>query len=728
MFMNDFNYTSPVPQNTAAPLKHDIEGRFSRHGIPNKQSPLKKAFMENSILTLYITFLLSIDFILFSGSGNIELFRDSIFPIPEVSLILLGFLVFSSLIVYLVHFNNILKNCVASLVTFALVFVLYRQFSTIQQILSIGTTSVPVHTVIGLIFALICYCIFYYGNLFARFLFMVASGILFFHIYSSYIGQPNSPEFLETYRSDKQVTGQNKRFVYFMLPNLSSYAYLSKFNNPESARTQTVMQGFYQKNNFTVYPKAFTLEDSFLHNMTLSLNPDSKKLSTEHILKTRLLSEYWRFFNIRHELINLKDNSLYDYFRNKNYMISAYKSRDFDMCHTNHEISVDRCIEKINQPVNIYDIRLSILSKMNILLMEWLASMQIVNNMSSVFSFLTKFADLDNAPMVGIDYSNLYVVNSIKTFDILLQNIEEDKGQQAYFVFVDLPSNMYIYNEFCQIKPTDEWYDISSLPWIKNDLSQQRQLAYLQQTRCLYGELEYFMQQMRNKNLLDNTTIVIQGTSSVNNFKKEKEAMFNDEFIANRSVNMAVFDETLQKKPVDWRFCSTNQILLSLLHGKNECDKKLNLGVHEKIVSNLNNELGKLSLNISDNVSKNFETWFESWKVINKERLENKNQKLLIEKNEHFETTDDEKTENIKDADATETSTSTTDETDIINQPSEDNLSEKNENDKIEDDKTKLTEDVEKIGEKEEKIEEKDKSAENANETEEENDEIDFGL
>ena len=124
MFMNDLNSVSPVPQNTAAPLKHDIEGRFSRHGIPNKENPLKKAFMENAIITLYITFLLSIDFILFSGSGNIELFRDSIFPIPEVSLILLGFLVFSSLIVYLVHFNKILKYCLASLVTFALVFVL----------------------------------------------------------------------------------------------------------------------------------------------------------------------------------------------------------------------------------------------------------------------------------------------------------------------------------------------------------------------------------------------------------------------------------------------------------------------------------------------------------------------------------------------------------------------------------------------------------------------------
>ena len=49
--MNDLNSVSPVPQNTAAPLKHDIEGRFSRHGIPNKENPLKKAFMENAIIS-----------------------------------------------------------------------------------------------------------------------------------------------------------------------------------------------------------------------------------------------------------------------------------------------------------------------------------------------------------------------------------------------------------------------------------------------------------------------------------------------------------------------------------------------------------------------------------------------------------------------------------------------------------------------------------------------------
>ena len=317
--------------------------------------------------------------------------------------------------------------------------------------------------------------------------------------------------------------------------------------SPTAFKTRKIINGFYQKNKFVVYPKAFAPEESFLQNMVRALNPESKKTGKTHILKTRLLSEYWRFYNIRHEYINLKDNSLYDYFKQKGYMISAYKSRDFDMCHKNHEINVDRCIEKVNQPVNIYDIKLSKISKVNILLMEWIASMRIINNMTSIFSFMSKFVNLQQTPMVGIDYSNLYVVNSIKTFDVLLQNIKEDKGKQAYFVFVDLPSNMYIYNEFCQVKPTDDWYDIASLPWIKYDLTQQRQKAYLQQMRCLYGELEYFVQELRENNLFEDSTIVIQGTSGVNNFQNTKDPVFTNDFIANRSINMAIYDKQLQK-------------------------------------------------------------------------------------------------------------------------------------------------------------------------------------
>ena len=653
MFMNELNSDAPVLQNAAAPLKHDVEGRFSRKGKNIEVNPQKTAFIENVIVALYITFLLATDFILFSGSGNIEVFRGSFLPIPEISFILLGFLVFSSITVYLLRKISIAKNILASLITFLLVLLLYRQFSMIQQIMSIGGTSVPVYSALGLVCAVVCYMIFYYGNLLARFLYMFAAGVLFVHVCTSYMNQPNLPEFLESYRSEKTGEGKSKRFIYFLFPNLSSYAYLSSIGNSEAVRTKNIMQGFYQKNNFTVYPKAFTEEETFWDNMVRSFNPDSDKKSDKHILKTRLLSEYWRFYNIRHEFINLKDNSLYDFFTKSNYNLSAYKSRDFDMCHTNHQISVDRCIEKINQPVNLYDIRLSTLSKMNILLMEWIASMRIVNNTSSVFAFLSNFMDLTKAPMVGIDYSNLYVVNSIKTFDVLLQNIKEDHGKQAYFVFVDLPSNMYIYNEFCKIKPTDEWYDIANLPWIKNDLRNERQKAYLQQVRCLYGELEYFIQHLRENNLLNSSTIVIQGISSVNDFRSEKNSLFNEDFINNRLVNMAIYDKTLQNRPVDWRFCSTNQLLSSFLSRKNKCSKKMNFSVHEKIVTALNKEIGGLSAEITNDVRKNFEKWFESWMIVNKDK--NIEDTVLIEQNnKSVDDGETEKNEDEKDNDTAE--------------------------------------------------------------------------
>ena len=642
MFMNDLNSEAPIQQNTAAPLYHDTSGRFSRKGKPVVVNEKTQAFFDNVLIVLFVTFLLSSDFILFSGSGNVEVFRNSIFPIPEVSFIILLFLVFSSLIVYFLRNFKIAKNIFASLISFGLVFVLYRQFSTIQQIMAIGDTRIPVYVALGLGFAIICYGILNYGNFFVRLLLLVAAGTLFVHVYIAYIGHHNQPEFLESYNSQKKGEGAEEKFVYFFLPNLSSYSYMAMDKSPTAFKTRKIINGFYQKNKFVVYPKAFAPEESFLQNMVRALNPESKKTGKTHILKTRLLSEYWRFYNIRHEYINLKDNSLYDYFKQKGYMISAYKSRDFDMCHKNHEINVDRCIEKVNQPVNIYDIKLSKMSKVNILLMEWIASMRIINNMTSIFSFMSKFVNLQQTPMVGIDYSNLYVVNATKTFNILLQNILEDKGKQAYFVFVDLPSNMYIYDEYCQIKPTDKWYDISNLPWIKNDLTEKRSKAYMQQTRCLYGELEYFMQQLQKHNLLKNTTIVLQGTSSVNGFSSERDDDFSTDFMANRLVNLAIYEGKNPKHKLDWRFCDTSQLVDSYLSGKNKCPKLQKMKVHDTIVKNMDNKIGYLAADMKMNAQKEFEEWYKHWESANQEKISVNIKKLsdlvlLKEKSENMQ-------------------------------------------------------------------------------------------
>ena len=116
---------------------------------------------------------------------------------------------------------------------------------------------------------------------------------------------------------------------------------------------------------------------------------------------------------------------------------------------------------------------------------------------------------------------------------------------------------------------------------------------------------------------------------------------------------MAIYDKTLQNRPVDWRFCSTNQLLSSFLSRKNKCSKKMNFSVHEKIVTALNKEIGGLSAEITNDVRKNFEKWFESWMIVNKDK--NIEDTVLIEQNnKSVDDGETEKNEDEKDKDTAE--------------------------------------------------------------------------
>ena len=190
--------------------------------------------------------------------------------------------------------------------------------------------------------------------------------------------------------------------------------------------------------------------------MIRSLNPTSNELSFEHRLNTRLLDRYWSFHNIKNEYIFIKNNELYDIFKKKDYQISAYKSRDFDMCHQQHQFNVERCVEKINKPINLYNTQLPIMSRAGILAVEWIINMRLFDDASFIYNMISSVINIENIPMVGTNFNNLYVVNADKTFDVLFEDIKQDSGKQAYFVFMDLPSDMYVYDEYCQIKPQNK--------------------------------------------------------------------------------------------------------------------------------------------------------------------------------------------------------------------------------------------------------------------------------
>lgn len=598
-----------------SPLKHDVAGRFSRKGLSADQLRRYNVdVVEGILIFLFIFFLAATDFILFAGSGNLKVFDKSFFPVPEVSLALFNIAVLVSLPVYFLHKYRMLRYAVAALSSLGFVLVLFNQFAQVSQNINIGNSVVPLYIVLGLVFCGLTFAVLAQDKLIYKVLSVCLVALLFFNVCRAYMHPVNTEyEYLESHNTQKDFPYKNKRFIYFMFPNLVSYPYLSTLSGMEADKTQKIMQGFFQKNKFKLYTKAYNLSDNYLDNMISNLNPSSDEKNEHHILKNRVLHEYWRFHNLNNEYIYLKHNELYDIFHKNKFQISAYKSRDFDMCRKKHKYNVNRCMEKINKPTNIYDIK-SPVEKAKLLFIEWLSSFNIFNNMSFVYNILNIFINVDDMPLIGVNYNNLYVVNAVKTFDVLLQNIREDSGKQAYFVFIDMPSDMYIYDEFCHVKPREEWLNMVNLPWIKNDYTAKRQQAYLQQTRCLFGKLEYFISQLKKENLLDNTVIVMQGISGVNNFKYRAVDDVKDNFITNNVVIMAVYDKHNKEFQTDDKMCSTKGILGEYLYKTARCHK-FNGNIHHKIMQEINHELDSLSANLNKNMIQVFDKWYKKWNI-----------------------------------------------------------------------------------------------------------------
>ncbi len=598
-----------------SPLKEDKSGRFSRKAPEaHRTKKISDLTLTTILVILHISILLSVDLIMFAGSGNLEIFKNSIFPCAEVFLIMLFILLFSAAIVGIFHKHQWIKAVLASLFSFLFVVVIYNQFSQLGNNIQIGVATISSSGIIAFIFASVTFVIYMSKNRRAKILYAFAMVLLFFNVYFAYMKAKESHDFVETVNIQRYDTSSPRRFIYFLFPNLVSPYSLTMFNTPEAEITQKLINGFYQANNFTQYSRAYTKDDNFLNNLVYALNPYSHNL-VSNILDTRLLYGYWKFYNLHKDLINLKNNELYDIFYNNHYQISAYKSRDFDMCRKKHITNVARCIEKINKPTKVYD--MSVMSKANVLFVEWFYSFKLCKNMLPVYSTLNKFINADKMPLVSVTYNNLYVINSLKAFDVLYSDIEKDTGRQAYFVFMDIPSDMYVYDQYCKMLPKDEWLDISNKPWVTNDYTEERKSAYLQQTKCLYGKMQQFFSNLNKKGLLDDSIIIIQGISGINNFQRKHSEDFKENFMNNRLVNMAVYDKRMKEHRVNNTFCSTTNIVLEYLFSRNRCNSDNDLGVHDKIRASVIEEVENLTPDTVEYSAEDFIKWYKEWQTNN---------------------------------------------------------------------------------------------------------------
>ena len=597
-----------------------------------------KPDIYETIKRSFVSFLLfGIDFILFVGAGNFSIFNNTFFADEIVGVLL--FIAVTTTAIYTIFSKiRIIQDILTGASFFAFFYSVYNQFAQfntrnfIADWFSLSSNNIFQEYsafFVSLLLGIAAFYVFYKKKQYVTPLTLFVLSLFIGVLINKFVHQNKQDEFIIRYNDNTGgiVNANNKqKAIYFFFPEASSYKTVSSWENiPETKETIELMLAFYAKNRFTVFPNAYVKERAQYFNLIHSLNPQYKGDVTDNIMQTKILYRYWNFFNPTEEFIYPKNSQLIETYSNSGYKTTAYKSKTVDLCTKKHKMIVNRCVEKISIPVNIYGENISYSEKLKIILAEWAESTGLFSKLPFMYDAFNLISDADRIPLVGINYSNLYVINSLHTFDKLLNDIKKDEGNQAYFVFVDLPADMYIYNEYCEMKPMAEWVSLDATSTKNYENENLKKKAYLQQVKCLYGKLEEFIQDLDEADLLNKTTIMIQGTSS---FHKERaELSFIDNFINSRLVNMAYREENPEHFAVNDYICSTSDIINSILYGNEFCTDLDGVNAHITIKLELYKKLTETTINEEHlfKIIPEFDKWFETWKEKNqKEKLPEK--------------------------------------------------------------------------------------------------------
>ncbi len=618
-----------------SPLTFESEKFFRGH----KAQPKFKipALIISTILkALYIFLLMAIDLILFTDSGNLNIFGGNYVLATELVGLMAAILFLSLLIMSIFSFSQLMQNIICALVTCWFSIVLFNQFAQfdIQTFLGefvhnlMGSATphflyIGSYIVVSVLLALLVLWLLWRANIIILSVYVLLFAVAFIGILRHELNNiKNQHDFIELYQSQlkEYSSDTDKKFIYLMLPNLAPTKYFHSINDAKAQKVTQLINGFYAKNKFSIFSNSYNEENNSFINMVLAVNLFSDDEASKHILDTMMIYKYWKFFNVNDEYIFLKDNQMFDTFRKAGYKISAYKSRGFDLCHKNHVFNVDRCMEKLNRPVNLYSSDMSSIDRSQVLLIEWISSMKIFKDMSGIYQALRIFGQPETIPMVGINYNNLYVINSVKTFDIVAEDVINDKGPQAYFVYADIPSDMFVYDEFCSIKPREKWINMENMPWIKTDNTKAKRYAYFEQTQCLFGKLQEFINKLDNAGILNKSVIVINGMSSVDDFKNIPYDDFINNFLYDKMTTLAIKSPNNKQINIDDNICRTQDILRQYIYHDADCKGLEAVNIHQSLKDELVNRLAALDITEQEAISyvPDFEKWYMKWCYINK--------------------------------------------------------------------------------------------------------------
>lgn len=604
----------------------DMQPNFGFRPAPRKKkkklinSPLWN-YLFNFLACCLITIsVIGIDFILFASSGPINIFDGINSLRSEVLYFLIGVAVLVVVLYFCLSFLSIILYILTALITGFVTYALINQFANFN----IGSTEVFGSVVAGLIvFAILALTPKRIKAL------LVLTVVFCFGAVLINQNQDRSEFIINPDMTPTLSDGENEqgeKIVTVMVANLPSYSYLAGLEKKDAAevykdRLMKIMLAFYAKNGFKLYPNAYITNNNQFINAARNLNYTAGE-DISFLQNQVLKNGYWQFKNREDFEAYLKDNIVYDNLKEKDYKISAYQSHGINLCKKNNQDAVNRCVTKVNFPLNIDGTQLSLNDKIQILAIQWLESTGWFANeniMQSLYDYVKTFYSPVKTPILGTSYKKLYVINSFKALNLMLDDLEKDKGNQAYFVYLDLPADMYVYDDMCRLKNTDDWLVKYNQPWAENKSFLEKRNAYLNQTMCLFGQLENMMERIRQSANAQNTTVIIEGLSGMDDLVGSKNENYSDRFRNGQLTSLAIRTAGSKKFVINKSICAIEDILNNQLNNGQKCEDFARTKLSKSTKKSITESLAAVAFtnNIAQKSLQEFNRWYKEWRKIN---------------------------------------------------------------------------------------------------------------
>lgn len=611
-----------MKDNMTSPLTLNKKSRSSRFASWGGKA---NSFRDKLMRCLYIFLLFAIDFAMFIYSINGRLLENG--TVNQAVLVILGGIFCLALVLILLcSFSKNLQNAVCGICTMLVTVAFFYQFGVgdvdnfIEKWLNQHASwltifcLIPAPWMVGLFLGILVFFIFRFSDA----ILFVTLVLLF----SSAIGIQRN-EFLKTAHTEydevktfsNKVAGREDNMVYLFIPKLPSYQFLNSIKDPDFRDLRDLLIGFFAVNNFELYPNAFVQKTDAMSNIIDIFNQVDYTSTTSASRGYAEFINHWNFIHGGLDILSLEDNKLYSYLKSSGFRLSTYSMPGFDFCMTSGDFNTDRCVVKGYKTVALYDHKASLEQNVYGLLGEWVMSLK-SRDLNSVARMLINMSPLKNMKILA-ENRRVTLEGSVTLFDKLADDVKRDANGVFYAAYADLPSDVFIYDEFCQVKPRREWVALKDNSLYSGGIDEKRK-AYVEQTKCLIGKLQEYMETIAPK--LRTTDVIVQGVSPVS----ELAGMLGDQysrFVAENLVTLAIRKKQNPKFLINANICLASDFTKTYINYQDFCyslDDKLRLPVDERfsLRQNLiNNAI--IRHGTIFNIIGNFRDWYQLYKEKN---------------------------------------------------------------------------------------------------------------